>query len=370
MLFPDLAKKIVREVRRLIDENIIIIDVNGIIIASTDLSRLGTFHEGALLCSQLKKTVVITKEDEHRLTGVKAGINLPLLFHDEVIGVIGITGEPEKISQYGEIMRKMTELLIHENYFIEQLDLEQRSYEAFVFDWLQRRDWSRTFLDRAKTLGIDLQRPKQLIIFSLNLDDSLLQRKIWEHIHTMLPKQDLCIRWGNDRLILLKEAAMETKKELLAFLKRVKQESEALFSVELAIGIGQSTAPIEMYASYDQALRALHIASQARGIVFYEDLRLEMCLQDVSEGTRAEFLKRTLDNILADKELLETLQLFIDYNQSYKQTAKALHIHINTLHYRFKKIEELTGLNPKHFKDLVTLSVALLLLDNHPKKIV
>lgn len=44
-------------------------------------------------------------------------MNLPLLFHDEVIGVIGITGEPENISRYGEILRKMTELLIHENYF-------------------------------------------------------------------------------------------------------------------------------------------------------------------------------------------------------------------------------------------------------------
>lgn len=150
MLFPDLANKIVREVRRLITENIIIIDINGTIIASTDQERLGSFHEGALRCAEQKKTVIITNEDEQYLCGVKAGINLPLLFHDEVIGVIGITGDPENISQYGEILRKMTELLIHENYFVEQLELEQRSYEAFVFDWLQGTDWSPSFLDRAK----------------------------------------------------------------------------------------------------------------------------------------------------------------------------------------------------------------------------
>lgn len=117
MLFPDLANKIVREVRRLIKENIIIINIQGVIIASTDIERIGQFHEGALRCAKQKKTVIITKEDERRLHGVKAGMNLPLLFHDEVIGVIGITGEPENISQYGEILRKMTELLIHENYF-------------------------------------------------------------------------------------------------------------------------------------------------------------------------------------------------------------------------------------------------------------
>lgn len=69
-------------------------------------------HSGAL-----NKNRHHYKEDERRLQGVKAGMNLPLLFHDEVIGVIGITGEPENISRYGEILRKMTELLIHENYF-------------------------------------------------------------------------------------------------------------------------------------------------------------------------------------------------------------------------------------------------------------
>ncbi len=48
MLFPDLANKIVREVRRLITENIIIINIQGVIIASTDAKRIGQFHEGAL----------------------------------------------------------------------------------------------------------------------------------------------------------------------------------------------------------------------------------------------------------------------------------------------------------------------------------
>ena len=45
MLFPDLANKIVREVRRLITENIIIINIEGVIIASTDTERIGQFHE-------------------------------------------------------------------------------------------------------------------------------------------------------------------------------------------------------------------------------------------------------------------------------------------------------------------------------------
>ena len=54
MLFPDLANKIVREVRRLITENIIIINIEGVIIASTDTERIGQFHEGALRANKRK----------------------------------------------------------------------------------------------------------------------------------------------------------------------------------------------------------------------------------------------------------------------------------------------------------------------------
>ncbi|EEL35547.1 Transcriptional regulator [Bacillus cereus Rock3-28] len=366
MLFPDLANKIVREVRRLITENIIIINIQGVIIASTDAKRIGQFHEGALRCAKQKKTVIITKEDERRLQGVKAGMNLPLLFHDEVIGVIGITGEPDNISQYGEILRKMTELLIHENYFLEQLELEHRSYEAFVFDWLQNTDWSSSFLDRAKTLGVDLYKKKQLILFSIDQNDTMLQRKVWQHIRNLLAKEHLFVRWGNDRFILF--SAMSSKEQTYLFLKRLKHDCETLFSIPLYIGIGQTVTPSTMHISYEQALRALSVSLETKKIVFNEDLRLEMCLQDISIETREQFLERTIENLVQSPELMHTLRLFIDYNQSYKQTAEQLHIHINTLHYRLKKIEEHTGLDPKQFKDLNVLYFALLLLDNHTKK--
>ncbi|MBO9128475.1 sugar diacid recognition domain-containing protein [Bacillus sp. 165] len=370
MLLPSLAKKIVQEVRRLITEDIIIIDVNGIIIASTDSKRLNTFHESALLCCQQKKTVVITKEDEHHLTGVKAGINLPLLFNDEVVGVIGITGEPERISQYGELMRKMTELLIHENYFTEQLEIKQRSYEAFLFDWLHSKDLSSSLTDRAKMFGIDINAPQQLILFSIDNADSTLQSKLWQYIHSQISmeKEKILVRWGNERLILLQQAEKETIHTTRKILEKIQQDCHAHFSVSLSIGVGKPVSPTELYLSYDQALRALEVSLQEKKIVFNEDLRLEMCLQDIQSHTRTEFLQRTIKVLLDEKELLYTLKLFMETNQSYKQTAETLHIHINTLHYRFKKIENLTGLNPKNFKDLVTLYISLALLEDYPKK--
>lgn len=80
MILPELAEKIVKEVRKLMDEDIIVVNTDGFIIASTDQKRINTFHEGALIASQQKKKLIITREDQQKLKGVKAGINLPIFF--------------------------------------------------------------------------------------------------------------------------------------------------------------------------------------------------------------------------------------------------------------------------------------------------
>lgn len=60
--------------------------MDGIIIASTDKIRLNSFHEGAFLVSNNKQRLIITKEDEIKLIGVKAGVNFPIMFQTDVIG--------------------------------------------------------------------------------------------------------------------------------------------------------------------------------------------------------------------------------------------------------------------------------------------
>jgi carbohydrate diacid regulator len=106
LLQPDLAEKIVKEVRKLIGEEIIVVNTAGHIIAGTNRERVGAFHEGALITSQNRKKLIITEKEIPQLKGVKPGINLPILFQNEVIGVIGITGDPETVTPFGESFAK------------------------------------------------------------------------------------------------------------------------------------------------------------------------------------------------------------------------------------------------------------------------
>jgi carbohydrate diacid regulator len=369
VLLPHLAKKIVSEVRRLLDEDIIIVDTNGIIIASTDLKRLGNFHEGAFLVCQEKKKRIITKEDESRLKGVKAGINLPIFFHGDVIGVIGITGDPKKVSQYGELLKKMTELLIQESYYTEQLELESRALEAFVFDWVQRREWSTVFYERAQLFGIDLHLPRRVIVGAFFSKNASLQIDIWKYVKKAWNEQgDVIVRWGNDRFLILQTAHIHEKERIATKIKHLQHALNEKYGIPFSFGVGKIVSAKNVHLSYKQAERALHVAKQTNAIVFDEDLRLEMCLEEISLPTREEFIKRTIEPLFNEQELLDTLRTFFEHHLSLKQTAQALHIHINTLHYRLKKIQELTNLNMKQTEDLVTLYLAVRFLDENTKK--
>ncbi|MCH1626989.1 CdaR family transcriptional regulator [Ferdinandcohnia quinoae] len=368
MLLPSLAKKIIQEVRKLIDEDIIIVDTSGTIIASTNADRLGAFHEGALLASRRQSgNLIITTEMEKSLRGVKSGINLPVQFQNKVVGVIGITGEPENVSHYGELLKKMTELLIQESYYAEQIEWGSRVLEAFVFDWLHSKEFTSEFRNRADVLGIDLSIGRQVILVQIDTSTNSNERSIWNQFQQRNHSEDINIyvRWGNNRLLLI--FPEQPKKKLENILQQLKSQMEIEYDVLLSFGVGKVVFAHHILQSFNQAERALIVAKRNNTITFDDELKLEMLLQEISQENRQEFINRTIGTLLSEKVLIETLQTFINENQSIKNTADFLHIHVNTLHYRLKKVEEMTGLDPRSFVDLSTLHISLLFLEQHPK---
>ncbi|MFJ5759155.1 CdaR family transcriptional regulator [Neobacillus sp. NPDC093182] len=366
MLQPELAEKIVREVERLLQEEIIVVNTEGIIMASTNQDRIGTFHEGALITSQQKKKLIITEKDTPQLKGVKSGINLPIFFQHEVIGVIGITGDPESVTPFGEIIRKMTELLISENYYGEQFDYHSRGMETFVLEWLQAKEPSADLFERARALTINLDLRRTAVIIELEQREHPLSRDMWSSILNSFStnKNDVVTRSRNERIIWLIDCSKSQqpksiKHRLEQFLLFMKNN----FGISAYAGVGQCTASSSLYLSYAQAERALKLARRNKGIIFDEELILEMITGEIPSEIKAEYIQRSIAPLLTEKDLLETLIELFKQNHSLKNTAKVLHIHINTLHYRLKKIEELTHLNPNAIHDLFCLYLAVLFLD-------
>ncbi|HCZ32249.1 MAG TPA: hypothetical protein DHV93_01525 [Holophagaceae bacterium] len=76
----------------------IICDKDGTIIAAKIQSRVGTIHTGAqkMLRENLPHIAISAEEEAASGGVVRAGVSLPLRHNGELIGSIGITGDPEK----------------------------------------------------------------------------------------------------------------------------------------------------------------------------------------------------------------------------------------------------------------------------------
>ncbi|WP_096201352.1 CdaR family transcriptional regulator [Bacillus sp. FJAT-45350] len=362
-----LAQRIVSEVTQVINEEVIVVGPDGFIVAGSDNKRVGTFHEGALRVVKSKKKMPITEEDVERLQGVKSGLNLPITFQKEVIGVIGITGSLEKVSSYGELIQRMTELIIQEAHYSERLESKMRGLESFVYEWVHSTEQDDDFRERGEILGIRMDVPRKCALIQLDIanepiDELLIEREVLERYGpTIVNSEDLLVRWGNGRFVLLKVATTQQKESL--FREKLEKFREMIrnnYGISSTIGVGSLQKGIEYLSkSYQEAKRALRTSRKGSGITFYDELTLDIALAEISDETREEVVKKVLGPILYEQELMETLEQYFIHHTSLKHTASALHIHINTLHYRLKRIGELTGESLKDTRILVTCYIAL-----------
>ncbi|MER5868377.1 helix-turn-helix domain-containing protein [Streptomyces sp. NPDC002044] len=113
---------------------------------------------------------------------------------------------------------------------------------------------------------------------------------------------------------------------------------------DLRLGIGARAAGTgQLRVSLSQARYALTAADATVPVRGVEQLdTLSELLAGVPADVRRVFAARIL-GALGDGMLRETLEVFLANNCSWTRTAEALHLHVNTVHYRMDRVEVLTG---------------------------
>ncbi|WP_405490701.1 helix-turn-helix domain-containing protein [Streptomyces sp. NBC_00096] len=128
----------------------------------------------------------------------------------------------------------------------------------------------------------------------------------------------------------------------------------------LRLGVGARAASAEgLRASLCQADFALTAADAEVPVRGVEQLEtLTELLAGVPPEVRGVFGTRTL-GALGDGMLRETLEVFLANNCSWTRTAEALHLHVNTVHYRIERVEALTGRDLSRLDHKLDLYAAL-----------
>ncbi len=365
-----LAQSIVDRSMQIIDCNINIMDARGVIIASGDPARVGEIHQGALLVLSRQKVIEIDEAFAPKLDGVRPGVNLPLRAGDEVVGCIGLTGDPAEVARFAELVRLAAETMLEQARLADLVARDARMREEFVLALVRGEALEPSRLEWATRSGLDPALPRVAVV--IEVDGGGLEREALlvelQRLHTLIAtpqRGHLAATLSLDEVVVLMPAAADpaVHRRLVEDLAR-RLRGRSPLGLQFALGRAFEGAD-GVARSYRVAAATLSVGRRNGGagdVFVYDDLRLPVLVASLGDGwQRHELAEPARRLAAADRkgELARTLAAWFDNGMQHARTAAALGIHRNTLDYRMKRVAEICGVDLGATADLMLLYLAL-----------
>ncbi|WP_320130676.1 sugar diacid recognition domain-containing protein [uncultured Sphaerochaeta sp.] len=359
------AADIVDQLSNLIKLKINIVGSDAIIIANSDRERVGDFHEAAnqIIQNKLEELVVVTDD---QFIGTQTGTNLPLVIDGQIIGVVGITGPYEEARAYGQIIKKMTEILIQGKDRDSRILKFKQDKERFEIEWICDPQTVITDSLRAKgqEFNIDIKKPRRLLLLCMAQanEESDLKTDILHDIRRQDPDT---IAFRNLNFIV---AAINDRPDdkIEIFIDRLiakYRDKDMKFFIGVDDGF---TDMLKIHDQYNKAKKALISCSQLgiQRYCFYSNLNIELVLDEIPLNAKQLYISKIFKDFSKEEidESVNTIKVFYEEDGSIKRAAARLNIHPNTLQYKLKRIEARTGLDPRKLKFAAPFSLAELFL--------
>lgn len=180
--------------------------------------------------------------------------------------------------------------------------------------------------------------------------------------------KDYVISISEQDIVVVKEVKGGTDiREIEKLARSIADTLGTEFYAKVAIGIGTAVDNIKDLArSYKEAQTAIEVGKvfdTEKTVISYENLGIGRLIYQLPTTLCEMFLQEvfkygSLENL--DHETLMTIQCFFENNLNVSETSRKLFVHRNTLVYRLEKIRKLTGLDLREFDNAITLKVALM----------
>lgn len=377
LLDTRLAQDIVSRTMQIIPFNVNVMDAHGVILASGNPARVGELHAGAVLALAKKLTVEIDTAAASKLHGAQPGTNLPLSVGGQICGAVGISGAPDAVRQFGELVRLSAEMILEQASLAQELQGNARYREAFVLNLIRFEPAARPELESwARRLCIDFARTQLVFLLELQMpadDAGLALTEIQRlQLRILARKSDaLTATVGPSEMVLLDtwepvRKGFETppQRRLELFARLVREECTLPFTLAMGIALPGIEGASVSYGSARRAGAIGRARAPGQQLFSYYELALPVLLSGLDSGWQAHELRLPIARLAHDKSramLRTTLDTWFAQHENSAATAAALGIHRNTLDYRLRRIGELTGLDLGRSEDKLLLYVSALL---------
>lgn len=351
------AQRIVDRAMPAIGHSVNVMNPAGLIIASGDPRRVGSLHEAARRVAQEGNALIINEQNCDAYPGARPGVNLPVRVEGRLAAVVGISGPPEEVSRFADLVRITAELMLEQVALLDASQHRRRHIEETLMAACAGKPVPAVWFEqqglRADSLRVGViieSRGEQAVAEVLNPMISLLEQA---------GKPALAVRQSASRLLLFLNVDTERPDT-----DRIRRMLNLTARNDVALVVGQTfTTDFELgYQSVratcdvgrDKTPQAINLR--------YSDLRISALWHSLSPGWQQQELAALVVAVRDDRQgdgYLKTLSRFIESNGEVQRCADGLHIHPNTVRYRLRKIHNLTGLSPFSLPDLLLLHLAL-----------
>lgn len=368
------ARQIAEEMKASIHRDINIMDESGTILASTNPARRGQLHAGALRVIREGLSALTVWEDEPE-KGIQRGINLPLRINGELEGVIGITGAPDEVSVFGEVIRRMTEIMLENIRQREQQALWEKARSLFVENWLFSGDPDWAELEtRGHLLGLEIRAPYRVALLGMAEEGAgrstrieelseMRSGQILELVRTHIRQQPahFCMVIRNQILLLLCGSGRE---EAAALVRRVCQDIKSFYGVQTSAGVsGCSASAPDIRRCYREAETAQAVSAQSSDgrATFFDRFSLEFIVRSIPASIRRDLGDQIFSGCTSKEraEFQKTVRMYFDCEGDIRQCADRLFVHRNTVQYQIDRLKRKTGCNLRAPKDAFLLYLTL-----------
>lgn len=349
-----LAQQIVNTVKDVCGFHINFINRDGIIFASTDEKRIGSFHEIGQKAAKTETVIEVGEGQEY--TGTQKGVNLPVYNHEVFLAVIGISGEPDEVRKYAYLAERITKLLIRE----KELNAFSRTMaekKHYIIQSLIDREFSNIeyLMEGLKELKISKDQNKRLLLVRMNTGYehvrlSSIERKIQQMF------EYVCItlfthNYPNEYLAVIEEPDFE---KYACKIREFAADNRGI----LKIAAGKSESIFQLADSYETAQIAMQsLSDDTDSMAVFDELTLEIVLSALDAPSKEEFLRKTISKL--SEEDLALLQVYFEEEMSLAHTCERLFLHKNTVQNRLDRIWKKCGFNPRKFREGVVLYLAV-----------
>ncbi|MFW5836190.1 MAG: CdaR family transcriptional regulator [bacterium] len=371
MLDEQIVQRFVDRLCNTVHNNVNVMNEHGVIIASRDAHRIGVYDALAHDIVRRHKDVVIAHEGDALPAGVLPGVNVPVYYAQQIIGVVGVTGDYREVESVAYALKTALEIMVEYEAEREQLRRRQDRKRLLANSLLYDPGVRREELVRAmEHLGYRADAPRVAILLRSDgsEDQTLASIKACRaHIG-----QDISLPTRDGGVVVFKALCIDGAIELDNATSELQEYCEELFhTAQAANGLHVACVcgslqqdPLRYRDSYAHALwlaQRIIPETGTRPALFF-DHTLDYTLSLVPEETRTNLLlpvRRLLEDEHASVHLA-TLRALSDSNMSIKEAAARLDVHRNTVVLRLQRLRDTLGLDPfNRSRDRRLLELAL-----------